>query len=46
MKRKSKYESAELEVVLLDSKDIITTSGDDYGSGNTDDGGWVTSVRA
>ena len=49
-KFKEKYESAELEIVLLASCDIVTLSGEDDqeqdevlavpGFGNWDDGGW------
>ncbi len=41
MKNKLKYETADFEVVMFDSTDIITTSGKEYDEGNIESGGWV-----
>ena len=40
---KSPYVEAELEIVVLDKLDIITTSDELGGGGDVDDGGWTSS---
>lgn len=43
MKNKLDYETAALEIVLLETVDLLTTSNlfDDDGVEDTDDGGWT-----
>ena len=40
--KKLPYESAELEVIKLDEKDVIATSTDLGNGGDIDEGGWTS----